>query len=1479
MSQDRDTQEQLSPLKRAILELREMRAKLDEMERHRREPIAIVGLGLRLPGEARDESSLWQMLADGVDTVSEVPRDRWDLDAYYDLDPDKPGKMNTRFGAFLRGVDLFDAEFFGISPREAISMDPQHRLLMETVWEALENAAICPARLAGTQTGVFIGCSNSDYWRMVYADEERIDAYSALGNAFSVAAGRLSYFLGVHGPCLAVDTACSASLVAVHLACQSLRSGECTLALAAGVNLILSPEASINFSKSRMLAPDGHCKTFDERADGYVRGEGCGVVALKTLSAAQADGNRILAVIRGSAVNQDGRSGGLTAPNGPAQEAVIRAALIAAGVAPDEVSYLETHGTGTSLGDPIEVRAASAVLCKNRPGEFPLAIGSIKTNIGHLEAAAGVAGLLKVVLALQKKQIPPHLHLTKKSPYIDWDSLPIVIPTSLTPWIPVNGKRIAGLSSFGFSGTNVHVILEEAPAAIQQPTATQRPIHLLTLSGKSDKALDVLVHDFSIRLENAGADALADICYSANVGRSHFTHRVAVLGENTDQMRNGLLRFANRETTINVAGGEINGLSFPPVAFMFTGQGSQYIGMGRELYNTSPTFRRVMDRCDEILRPHLERPLLSVLYPETGDVPVLDHTSYTQPALFATEYALAALWRSWGVQPAFVMGHSVGEYVAACVAGVFSLEDGLRLIAERGRLMQSLPAGGRMAAVFAERQRVESAIASSNAVSVAAFNGPETVVISGDGNQVETILERLSKDGIRSKDLLVSHAFHSPLMDPVLDEFENAAANVNFSHPTAGFVSNVTGELADARLIGHADYWRRHAREPVQFAMAVRTMEEQGVKIFLELGPNPVLLGMARRCLKEGDQLWLPSLRAGYGEWRQMFESLQALYVAGTDIDWAGVDRDYPRRRVALPTYPFQRRRYWLEEGDGRQKAVRHDPKSSWRAASTAALRQSRQAPIGVNVETYADKWKCLDRLTTAHAANTLRTLGAFARPGEVSDAESLVERFGIPAFYKLLLQRWLERLAGAGMLRVDGEKFVSEEPLVDPNLASCIRETERALADDPDLLAYIRNCGEKLPQVIAGKESPLETLFPGGSSTLAERLYAGANINRYANAIAGAAVEAAAGASKADRPFRILEMGAGTGGTSATLLPLLDPARSVYAFSDVSDLFLTRAREKFAAFPFARFVVFDLEKDVEAQGFAMHSFDVIVGANVVHAARDLDGALKRMSMLLAPGGILLLVEATRHHGWFDFTTGLIEGWQHFADDLRGDHPLLTPEQWKNALSERGFCEVTSFPENGSPAEALGQHVILARAPASESNDDFDGGSSALLPADERTPNAVLPDGATNSAERVREFRESLESVLPDERQELMNEYVRGRVMEVLRIDADRRPGVHHRLMDLGLDSLMAVQLRNLLESGLGLNGLLPATLMFDYPTIASISAFLVTCTSSSDGSSAAPLPSVEDLQPEFASHRAQEIGALSDEEAEALLLKRLEPK
>ena len=687
--------ERLSPVKRAILELREMRAKLDAMERSRTEAIAVIGMGCRFPGGVNSPEDCWRLLVDGEDAISEVPADRWSADAYYDPDPDAPGKMSSRWGGFLQGVDLFDASFFGIAPREATSVDPQQRLLLEVSWAALEHAGQAPAKLMASRTGVFIGMDTNDYAHLLLAgDPAEFDIYRAIGISPSTASGRLSYHLGLQGPSISVNTACSSSLVAVHLACQSLRNGECGLALAGGVNLLLSPQTTIILSKVRMLAADGRCKTFDARADGFVRGEGCGIVVLKRLSDALLDGDNILALIRGSAVNQDGRSNGLTAPNRLAQEEILRAALANAGVEASQVHYVETHGTGTSLGDPIEVGALAAVLGEKRPTANPLAIGSIKTNIGHLEAAAGVAGLIKAVLAVQHAEIPPHLHLRELNRYIPWDTIPIVVPTQRTPWPADQARRLAGVSSFGFSGTNAHVVVEQAPEPQPVPAILERPLHLLTLSAKSEKALEELAQRYEERLAAHPTESLADVCYTANAGRSHFTSRLAVLAEATGQLRDQLAAFASGRVPAEILRGNGAIAGPKPVAFLFTGQGAQYVGMGRQLYDTQPTFREALERCDALLRPYLEPSLLSLLYCAPADASLLDETACTQPVLFAVEYALAELWRSWGIEPTVVIGHSVGEYVAACVAGVFSLEDGLKLVAERGRLMQALPRNG-----------------------------------------------------------------------------------------------------------------------------------------------------------------------------------------------------------------------------------------------------------------------------------------------------------------------------------------------------------------------------------------------------------------------------------------------------------------------------------------------------------------------------------------------------------------------------------------------------------------------------------------------------------------------------------------------------------------------------------------------------------------------------------------------------------------
>jgi amino acid adenylation domain-containing protein/thioester reductase-like protein len=898
------------------------------------DPVAVIGLGCRFPGAAGPDE-FWTLLHNRVDGIREVPADRWDVEAFYEA-TGGPGKMTTRWGGFLEDVDRFDARFFGISPREATRMDPQQRLLLEVSWEALEDAGIPPDSLKGTSTGVFVGISSYDYSRLQFSDPALVDAYTGTGNAHSVAANRISYFLDLHGPSLAIDTACSSSLVAVHNAVGSLRTGESDLALAGGVNLLLSPELTIAFSNARMMAADGRCKTFDARADGYVRGEGCGIVILKRLTDAVRDGDRILALLQGTAVNQDGRSNGITAPNGQAQQAVIRQALEDAGVSAAELSYVEAHGTGTPLGDPIEIRSLRRVLDEagaNAPGCF---VGAVKTNVGHLEAAAGIAGLIKVVLALQHEEIPANLHFEELNPYIELDGSTLNIATTPQPWLGGDGIRYAGVSSFGFGGTNAHVVLsdyatvspagtEDSPPRRDKRVAiSDRPSHILALSAKSDAALSTVAHGYRALLaadEAAGVEvgenlvasrpSLADISYSANAGRSHFEHRVAFIGSSRADVREQLADFVADPSRQLAQSGNKNNIE---LAFLFTGQGSQYAGMGRRLYDTQPAFRETLDYCSVVLADLVDMPLPDLLYPDSESSTLLDQTANTQPALFAFEYALAEMWRSWGVTPDVVMGHSVGEYVAACVAGIIELEDALRLIAERGRLMQSLPATGLMAAVFASESKVSSLLASgAGQASIAAINGPETIVVSGDSKAITTLLKSLRSKGIKSRLLKVSHAFHSQLMDPILDEFRGFAEGFRYHDADVPFISNLSGRpLASGQRLDGA-YWSRHVRQPVRFADGMQSLSGLGVTTCLEIGPQPHLLALGMRCLPEAKIDWLPSLKMHSDEWETILGSLSALYTAGMEIDWLGFDAGYARQKVALPTYPFDRQRYWLE--------------------------------------------------------------------------------------------------------------------------------------------------------------------------------------------------------------------------------------------------------------------------------------------------------------------------------------------------------------------------------------------------------------------------------------------------------------------------------------------------------------------------------------------------------------------------------------
>ncbi len=1482
MSQQEATGNELSPVKRALLEIRETRAKLEALERQRSEPLAIIGMGCRFPGGVRSAETYWELLRNGVDAITEIPSERWDVDAYYDAAVDAPGKMATRWGGFVEGIDQFDPAFFNISPREAMTMDPQQRLLLEVAWEALERACQAPDRLNESATGVFVGLSTNDYAQLQVkqGDVAGIDTYFGTGGAHSVVAGRLSYILGLRGPSLAVDTACSSSLVAIHLACQSLRAGECRMALAGGVNAILLPELTVALSKARMMASDGRCKTFDAAADGFVRSEGCGVLVLKRLSDALADGDSVLAVIRGSAVNQDGRSSGLTAPNGPSQTAVIRAALANAGLEPRDIHYVEAHGTGTALGDPIEAQALGAALGEGRGAGNPFLLGSVKTNLGHMEAAAGVAGLMKVVLALEHEEIPAHLHLRELSPQIPWQEIPAVVPGKATAWPAGETPRRAGVSSFGFGGTNAHIIVEEAPGREPAAQRPARPAEVLTLSAKSAAALRTLAGVYAGCL-GAPAPEFADVCFAANTGRASFEHRLALVAGSRAEAREALASFAatgEANAAYRLATGFVPPSAEPGVVFLFTGQGSQYAGMGRALYDSEPVFRTTIERCAEILRPLLDRPLTELMFEPSGDGGPLAQTVYAQPALFALEYALAQLWLSWGVKPVAVMGHSLGEDVAACVAGVFSLEEGLRLIAERGRLMQDLAGDGSMMSVFADEATVRAAIADeAQALSIAALNAPTNVVVSGTREALARLAAKLAAMGIKTRDLAAARGFHSHLMDPMMDAFERAAAQVRYSEPRIPLVSNVTGDFVRPGEITNAAYWVRHIRETVQFRAGLEALTARGYGVFVEMGPEPTLVALGVRCQPD-NKVWLPSIRSHGDDIVEMLNSLAVLSANGVAVDWAGVYRERPRPKVALPTYPFERERYWHDAVSAAVSTAvpTLSAEARWGCVVGAAERQAQTGPLDLHLDSYRARWAALDRLTVEHMLLAFGAAGVFTGGEDALTVEELIERSGFLPTYRHLMRRWLTRLEAAQLLsRRDDGRWVSREGLRAPQLDEAWAEAARLNADLPPLMDYLGRCGRMLVGVLRGAESPLDTIFPGGEFATAEFLYERWALPRYFNGIARAVAEAAAASAPQGRPLRVMELGAGTGGTTSALLPALWREGLTYWFTDMSEAFLARAARKFEAYPGVRYGLYDIEKPPLEQGFPAAGFDLVVAANCVHATRDLRASLANIRSLLAPGGVLLLYEVTDHLPWFEMSVGLIEGWERFEDDIRGDDPLLKPAQWTGLLRESGFCAAESLPEPGAPAEVLGHHILIAQLPG-EVGSETAGATNELRsqPAAASVADIAEPEPGTGGTAA---FAERLAGADGDERIDLLVDYVREHVSQVLRLAKGKVVDRRQRLMDLGIDSLMAVELRNQLGQGLRLARPLPATLMFDHPTIEAVAKFLArewSAASSAGAANGAGNGAAGDSL-----SREREVAELSEEEVELMLLKKLESR
>lgn len=1438
----------LSPVKRALQEIRELRSRLAAAEgaalaaQHDR--IAIVGAGMRFPGGVVDAQSFWDLLAAGKDAITDIPQDRWDWRLYFNRNAEAPGAMYSIRGGYLDGIDGFDADFFGLAPREAIMLDPQQRLLLEVAWHALEDAAIRPDGLRHSRTGIFTGLSNFDYCRAVLQDDLRIDAYAGSGNSPSMAAGRLAYMLGVHGPTMNIDTSCSSSLVAVHLACQSLRVRECDLALAGGVNVILAPQMHIGFSRAHMLAPDGRCKTFDQAADGYVRSEGCAVVVLKRLQDAIEEGDRILAIVRGSAVNHDGRSAGLTAPSSQAQSALLREAYRNAEVAVEEVGMIEAHGTGTSLGDPIEMEALGEVFGGRSPGLSPIAVGSVKTNLGHAEAASGIAGLLKALLSLHYQQIPPHLNLHQKSAFIPWQDLPFYVPSNHVEWklAADQRRRVAGVSSFGFSGSNAHVVLEEFVAERQDTGALlEEEPQVAVLSAGTEEALAAAQNALAQYLQSNSQHSMRDVCHTLSRGRMHHACRRAYIVSTREELLQQLRAGSVREHSPNSV-----------LGFLFTGQGSEHTGMGLELLAHSSIFRSAVDRMDLALEHRLSKSIREIWANEEGEQ---ERASLVQPALYAYGWALSELWRGWGAEPRVVLGHSLGEYVAATVAGVMTPEEGIRLVAARGRLTEELAEPGAMIGVAASKEQVDTLLVTvpfGNALSIAAVNGPENVVVSGRHNTIEQFEERLSSLQMRYKRLRITHGFHSSTLDRMLAAFQAEAATIEFKIPEVPWISNLTGKLVERDFPVDAKYWRQHLRETVEFSQGLTQMID--ATTFLEIGAKPHLVALAEangiaadRCVASAGK------GVATGEWHGMLTAASRLYEKGVELDWHAVAGHRPYLKLPLPGYPFQRKRFWFNDGLGRDEG-------RVAAIAQAAADQASSIPIELPTAGIAEGLNALNHWATALILATLKELGCWQSGDNTVTAEALIREHGVVPIHRRLMERWLGRLKSKGILisAEDGENSAyALAPGVSVAQPELIWADTKQLGDEP-LRNYLANCAAGLQSVLRGDLNPLETLFPGGSDELAKGLYERSPAAVYVNRIAAATVAARArlGVKTSlgfPRRLRILEVGGGTGATSAAVLALLNPDQVLYTFSDVSEVFLARARHRFRAHPM-EFTLFDLDS---ATGAEAHQgrYDVVLAANALHAAKDLRAGLARLFDVLQPGGLLVLVETTSEQAWHDVSTGLIEGWQHFSDEARSSgSPLLSLDRWAEELARSGFEHYSAAPSPELATHPLGLHLLIAHKPVQASP------SHAISERDLATLDGAVSPPYPSSTNLLDEIA----AASPKQRMSLALQAVTTAVAQVLGRTA--LPMKDDRLMELGLDSLMAIELKNRLQTTFGIDRL-SSTIIFDYPTSEAIASFLLVQLGyqTDEGTAATPI------------HSDEELNRMSEDEIAELLRMHLE--
>ncbi|WED44267.1 type I polyketide synthase [Legionella cardiaca] len=891
--------------------------------------IAVIGMSCRFPGNINTPEEFWSFLVNKGDGIGSVPGERWKAEEFYSENYDEPGKIGSKSGGFLTGIEQFDETFFNITANEARYIDPQQRLTLQAVWHAFENAGIAPESLRKQDVGVFIGASNNDYAHLLLKQgNETISPYLGSGNALSAIAGRVAYLFGFHGPCMTIDTACSSSLAAVHQAVNAIRQGDCTLAIAGGVNLILTPQLSIALTKAHMLSPEGHCKPFSEDADGYVRSEGLGFVILKPLSIAIKDKDSILAVIKGSSINQDGTSNGLTAPNGLAQQALIKKCLLNAGVGPEEIGFIECHGTGTKLGDPIEIAALSAIFSSKRTAHNPLIVGAVKSNIGHLESAAGIAGFIKTVLILKHKIIPPNLHFRTINPHIDSTRFPLIFPTENLRWENNKGLRYAGVSSFGFTGTNVHVTLAEYEQRPAETTGLKLPQSLLVISAKDKETLLSLKSTYVELLKNSTTD-LQTLCINTALKRQHLNYRIAIYAAEKEEMINKL-QHSTPELTPSINTGKI--------AFLFTGQGAQYLQMGKQLYATSQQFRKVLNKCDILVKKQIGFSVIEQLVKENQEL--LNDTKYVQPILFSVEYALAKMWEYWGIIPAYVTGHSLGIYAAACFSGILDLEEAIELVCMRAKLMEKTSSTGVMLALSATLSSVNQLILMNalEKVDVAAINTSTQIVVSGELEQIERLTELAKQEKISTKMLPSTRAFHSQCMDSILDEFYESANKITYRVGHIPLVEDLTGNIVKTF---DATYLRDQIRKPVNFVAVADTLKHNGCNIYLEIGPQPVLCGFIGYSDDRTTKL-LPSLRKNQDDWLQISQALQTLYLANCRIDWKRVYDSFNTPELPLPYYPFLPNKHWLDDQVIKQKKQSKNKGNTARIASAANNAEER---------------------------------------------------------------------------------------------------------------------------------------------------------------------------------------------------------------------------------------------------------------------------------------------------------------------------------------------------------------------------------------------------------------------------------------------------------------------------------------------------------------------------------------------------------